>query len=125
MAVIQERIAPGDRIPRHWHDVDEVVLYKGGRAVIHLDGEDLEVGAGDTLSIWAGAVHGTRNAGPGPVELRAIFPRSQLRLDMVERNPMPGTEHQPPQAAVYDLATGAFEILGPTDLSGVPRTEHL
>ena len=32
MAVIRERIAAGDRIPRHWHDVDEVVLDQGGRA---------------------------------------------------------------------------------------------
>ena len=117
MAVIRERIAAGDRIPRHWHDVDEVVLYEGGRAVIYLNGEEVEVGAGDTLFIPAGAVHGTRNVGTEPVELRAVFPRSLVRLDMVERNPLPGTEAQPPQATVYDLATGEFEALGPTDLT--------
>ena len=30
LSVIRERIGVGDRIPRHWHDIDEVVLYEKG-----------------------------------------------------------------------------------------------
>lgn len=118
LAVIRERIAPGDRIPLHRHDIDEVVLYESGRGVIHLDGVDVEVAGGDTLFIPAGSVHGTRNVGSDPLELRAVYPATRVRMDMVERNPMPGTEDRPPQATVYDLATGEFEALGPTTFSG-------
>ncbi len=32
LSVIRESIGVGDRIPRHWHDIDEVVLYERGHA---------------------------------------------------------------------------------------------
>ncbi|HVE73677.1 MAG TPA: cupin domain-containing protein [Mycobacteriales bacterium] len=117
MAVIRERIGVGDRIPRHWHDVDEVVLYESGRALAHLDGVDSEVAAGDTVFIAAGAVHGTVNIGDEPIEVRAVYPTSVVRMDLVERNPQPGTEDRPPMATRYDMSTGAFDVLGPTELS--------
>jgi quercetin dioxygenase-like cupin family protein len=115
-SVIRERIGVGDRIPRHWHDVDEVVLYEGGSARVHLDGVDHDVGPGATVFIPAGAIHGTVNAGNTPVEIRAVFPSTVVRLDCVERNPAPGTEDAPPHATTYDMATGAFTVHGPTDL---------
>ena len=41
-------------------------------------------------------------------------------MDLVERNPMPGTEDHAPHASVYDMATGTFTVLhqteGPADL---------
>ena len=43
LSVIRERIGVGDRIPRHWHDVDEVVMYEGGTARVHVDGVEHEV----------------------------------------------------------------------------------
>ena len=111
MAVIRERIGVGDRIPRHTHDVDEVVLYESGRAIAHLAGVDTRVTAGDTVFIPAGTVHGTVNVGDEPVELRAVYPATQVRMDLVERNPAPGTEGDAPRSTRYDLATGAFDVL--------------
>lgn len=116
LSVIRERIGVGDRIPRQWHDVDEVVLYEGGSARVHLDGADHDVAAGATVFIPAGAVHGTVNTGDTPVEVRAVFPSVLVRMDAVERNPAPGTEGEPPRAVTYDLATGGFTVHGPTDL---------
>jgi quercetin dioxygenase-like cupin family protein len=116
LSVIRERIGVGDRIPRHWHDVDEVVLYEGGTARVHLDGADHEIGPGATVFIPAGAVHGTVNTGGTPVEVRAVFPSRIVRIDAVERNPAPGTEDAPPQSTTYDLATGDFTAHGATDL---------
>lgn len=116
MSVIHERIGVGDRIPRHWHDVDELVLYEGGAARVHLDGIDHDVRAGATVFIPAGSVHGTTNTGDTPVEIRAVFPTTVVRVDGVERNPAPGTEGKPPQAATYDLASGAATVHGPTRL---------
>jgi quercetin dioxygenase-like cupin family protein len=116
LSVIRERIGVGDRIPRHRHDIDEVVLYERGRGLVHLDGVDIEVSEGDSAFIPAGAVHGTRNVGAEPLELRAVFPSTRVRMEMVERNPMPGTEDRAPQISVYDMATGEFSVLGDTPL---------
>jgi quercetin dioxygenase-like cupin family protein len=121
LAVVRERIGVGDRIPRHWHDVDEVVLYEAGEAVAHLDGADHEVRPGATVFIPAGSIHGTVNTGAIPVEIRAVFPTTVVRMDMVERNPAPGTEDRRPQSSTYDLATGSFVVHGPTDLGGARR----
>lgn len=120
LSVIHERIGVGDRIPRHWHDVDEVVLYEGGTARVHLDGIDHEVAAGATVFIPAGVVHGTVNIGDRPVDIRAVFPSVRVRIDAVERNALPGTEAQPPMAVTYDMATGRANVHGPTQLPGAP-----
>lgn len=97
LAVIRERIGVGDRIPRHWHDIDEVGMYEAGTARVHLEGQDIDVVAGATVFIPAGAVHGTVNTGSEPVEVRAVFPRTVVRIDSVERNPLPGTEDEAPK----------------------------
>jgi quercetin dioxygenase-like cupin family protein len=115
--VIHERIAVGDRIPRHWHDVDEVVLYEAGIARVHLDGVDVDVAAGATVFIPAGAVHGTLNTGDRPVDVRAVFATTRVRIDAVERNAAPGTASAPPQATTYDFAAGTATVHGPTRLS--------
>lgn len=116
LSVIRERIGVGDRIPRHWHDVDEVVLYERGRALVHLDGVETEVTGGASVFIPAGTVHGTTNIGDEPVEIRAVYPATVVRMDMVERNAMPGTEQEPPRVSVYDLGIGEFTVLGETRL---------
>jgi quercetin dioxygenase-like cupin family protein len=112
LSVVRESIGVGDRIPRHWHDVDEVVLYERGHARVFLDGAESDVAAGDSVFIPAGAVHGTVNTGSEPVEVRAVYPATVVRIDYAERNPRPGTEQDAPKATRYDLATGAYEVLG-------------
>ena len=116
LSVIRERIGVGDRIPRHWHDVDEVVLYERGNGRVHLDGVDTDVRPGSTVFIPAGAVHGTVNTGDEPLEIRAVYPAVEVRMDLVERNPMPGTESDPPHASRYNMTTGEFTYLGETEL---------
>jgi quercetin dioxygenase-like cupin family protein len=116
LSVIRESIGVGDRIPRHWHDVDEVVLYERGTGQVHLDGVETEVGPGATVFIPAGAVHGTVNTGDEPLEIRAVYPATEVRMDLIERNPKPGTETDPPHASRYNMATGEFEFLGETDI---------
>jgi quercetin dioxygenase-like cupin family protein len=124
LGVIHERIGVGDRIPRHWHDVDEVVLYEGGTARIHLDGLDRDVAAGAVVFIPAGAVHGSVNTGAEPVEVRAVFPTTRVRMDALERNPAPGTETAPPMATTYDFTTGEAIVHGPTGTPPSRATER-
>jgi hypothetical protein len=73
---------------------------------------------GATVFIPAGAIHGTMNTGDLPVEVRAVFPATRVRMDAIERNPAPGTEDAPPQATTYDFATGTATVHGPTRRDG-------
>ncbi len=121
LSVIRESIGVGDRIPRHWHDIDEVVLYERGHARVYLDGVEMEVEPGATVFIPAGAIHGSVNIGEEPVEIRAVYPATVVRMDLVERNPMPGTEDRAPHASVYDMANGTFTVLHPTERPVGPK----
>lgn len=87
LSVIRECIGVGDRIPRHWHDIDEVVLYEAGHARVYLDGFETEVRDGASVFIPAGTIHGTVNIGDEPVQIRAVYPSTVVRMDLVERNP--------------------------------------
>jgi hypothetical protein len=35
-------------------------------------------------------------------------------MEMLDRNPAPGTEGELPMTTVYDFATGEVEVIGPT-----------
>lgn len=119
LAVLMERCASGDRIPLHRHDVDEVVIVVAGAGEYHLAGEIQHVEGGDVVFIPAWTVHGTTNTGGETLHLQAVFPSRKVRMEMLERNPAPGTEDQPSMTPVYDFATGGFEVLGPTaDVDG-------
>ena len=113
LAVIVERVGPGDRIPAHIHQVDEVILPEGpGR--FRLGDEVRSVDAGTVVFIPAGAVHGLQNNGDQPLPMRAVFPTTKVWLRYVERNPAPGTEtDQPGGPLTYDLRTG--EVTADTD----------
>jgi quercetin dioxygenase-like cupin family protein len=113
-AVLLERCAVGDRIPLHRHDVDEIVTILDGHAEYHLDGKRHDVGTGDIVFIPAGSVHGTVNTGDVPLHLHAAFDRTRVRMEMLERNPAPGTEQQAPMTTVYDFSSGEVTVEGPT-----------
>jgi quercetin dioxygenase-like cupin family protein len=115
LAFLEERCAVGDRIPLHRHDVDELVVVVSGRAVYLLDGEHQDVGAGDVVFIPAGTPHGTVNSGSDDLHLHAVFPARRVLMEMLDRNPAPGTEADPPMTTRYDFATGDLEVLGPTE----------
>lgn len=114
LAILLERCAVGDAIPLHRHDVDEAVYVIDGEAEYRLGEVDVRVATGDTVFIPAGTPHGTRNVGDRPLHIHAVFPRTTVRMEMLERNPAPGTEDDPPMTAVYDFATGDFTVEGPT-----------
>ena len=116
MSLLEERCAVGDRIPLHRHDVDEVVVVLAGIGDYTLDGTVTSVEKGDVVFIPAGKDHGTVNTGPDVLHVHAIFPARRVLMEMLERNPAPGTEDAPPMATRYDFATGEFEVLGPSSL---------
>ena len=114
LSFLEERCAAGDRIPLHRHDVDEVVVVIDGEGTYTLDGEESSVESGDVVFIPAGTEHGTHNRGSGVLHVHAVFPARKVLMEMLERNPAPGTEDDPPMTTRYDFATGELEVLGPT-----------
>jgi quercetin dioxygenase-like cupin family protein len=99
IALIFEEIAPGDRIPLHTHPIHEVIVVDEGEPVITVGDETRQVVRGTVVFIPAGTPHQTRNAGTQPVRIHAMFPSERIGIEYLERNPLPGTEDDPPQRA--------------------------
>ncbi|MDQ3646627.1 MAG: cupin domain-containing protein [Actinomycetota bacterium] len=108
LCMIVEEVGIGDRIPLHRHAVDEVVVILDGEAEVTLGDQKVFPAPGDVVFIPAGAVHGHRNVGEGPLEIHATFPSTLIDIEMLERNPGPGTEGDAPSHTVYDARTGEF-----------------
>ena len=112
LAVIAEEIAPGDRIPLHRHQIDEVLLYHSGTAEVRIGEETFAVSPGSIAFVPAGEPHGTTNTGDEPVRLQAVFPSHAIDIEYLERNPAPGSETDPPQQPIsYDTRTGEITAL--------------
>jgi quercetin dioxygenase-like cupin family protein len=111
LAVIEEQMAVGDRIPLHRHDVDEVIMFINGTGEARLGNDHQPVQPGTFVFVPAGVAHGTSNTGDGPLLLHAVFPATEIDIDMIERNPAPGTEAEPPRKSRYNLRTAAFTVV--------------
>jgi mannose-6-phosphate isomerase-like protein (cupin superfamily) len=66
-------VDPGAASPRHWHQkTEEMYLIVSGKGIIHLNGEDLPVAAGDSISIPIGVVHAIANPGSRPLTMWVV-----------------------------------------------------
>ena len=110
LAVIKERIAPGDRIPVHVHRVSEVIFVHGPGS-FRLGEEARPVEDGTVVFIPAGTAHGLVNDGSVQLPIEAVFPTTRVWIQYLERNPAPGTENaaiSPP--VTYDFRTGEMTV---------------
>ena len=107
LAVIVERIAPGDPIPLHRHRQNEVVIVHGEGGVNTLGQERRTVAEGTVVYIPAGVSHGLLNTSDVPLPIEGVFPTTRIPIEYLERNPAPGTESDPPaRPMMIDLRTG-------------------
>jgi quercetin dioxygenase-like cupin family protein len=111
LALIDEEMAVGDRIPLHTHPVDELVAILDGDGEYRLGSRRQHVTGGSIIFVPAGTPHGTENVGNRPLHLYGIFPTTVVEIAMLERNPSPGTEDEAPRRTRYDFRTGEFEVL--------------
>ena len=109
--MIVEEIAPGDRAPLHRHPVDEVVFVVSGSNQFTLGDQTVVAEAGSTVFVPAGVSHGQENPGPDILRIQALFPGTEIEIEMLERNPAPGAEGESPRRVVYDARTGEFSVL--------------
>ena len=108
LCMIIEEVAEGDHIPLHRHTLDEIVVIIEGRAEVVLEEERVRPKAGDVVFIPAGVRHGHANVGEGPLRIHATFPSTTIDIEMLARNPAPGTEEKAPSHVIYDARTGVF-----------------
>lgn len=74
LCVMEQLCDPGAGAPPHRHDgVEEVVLVLEGCARMRVDGEETELGAGDSVVVPAGSWHGFTNVGSERLRTLAIF----------------------------------------------------
>jgi quercetin dioxygenase-like cupin family protein len=111
LAVIDEELGIGDRIPLHTHPVDELVAILDGDGEYRLGSRLQRVTGGSIVFVPAGTPHGTANVGSRPLHLYGVFPTTVVEIAMLERNTAPGTEGEAPRRTRYDFRTGEFEVV--------------
>jgi quercetin dioxygenase-like cupin family protein len=65
-------LAPGREIEAHRDPMEEIYFMFRGRGVMHVDGEDRPVAAGDAVHIPIGAVHALRNDSDADLEILVV-----------------------------------------------------
>lgn len=74
----EQRVQPGEEVPRHTHPVEEVLVFLAGEGAATFGEESATVEQGVTMHIPAGEPHGFRNTGDGELRLLVIFPTSEF-----------------------------------------------
>ena len=74
LVVMDVRLDPGFFHAFHKHpDQDEMIIVKSGRVTQWLEGEQAELGAGDSVYIDRDVVHGSYNDFDQPAELQVVL----------------------------------------------------
>ncbi|GAA4919890.1 cupin domain-containing protein [Streptomonospora salina] len=102
--LIDMRIPPGGGPPPHRHDFEEMFTVVYGRIRFTFRGEDVSVGAGETVNIPANAPHFFRNAAPEPARMLCMCtPAGQDEFFLQVGSPIdgaaPGEAAEAPQGA--------------------------
>ncbi len=93
--VARQWLGTGQRVFRHSHAVEEVLVFLSGNGIATLGDEDVAVGPGITLVVPAGIVHGFRNDAAETLLVLVIFPGDTFaQTDFVE--PTPNQQHLQP-----------------------------
>jgi quercetin dioxygenase-like cupin family protein len=71
--VAQQWLQPGDRVLLHTHPVEEAITFLSGSGEATLGGETVPIGAGVSLYIPAGEVHGF-HCSEGTLHVMVVFP---------------------------------------------------
>ena len=73
LCIFEQWVAPGNGAPTHSHPVEEVLTVREGEAEMWLDGERMNVRAGQSLIVPAGRLHGFRNSGTTMLHIHAVL----------------------------------------------------
>ena len=80
--VAQQWLRPGDRVLLHTHPVEEAITFLSGSGEATLGEETVPIGAGVSLYIPAGEVHGFRCT-EGTLHVFVVFPTPEFAETMI------------------------------------------
>jgi quercetin dioxygenase-like cupin family protein len=84
-------LAPGGRIPKHWHpDIEHVQYVVAGELRLGLGDDEHIVRAGDSVFIPAKTPHWYENRGAVPVQFLCVVPRTAQYVTEWEEEPPEG-----------------------------------
>lgn len=75
------------REPHYHKDFEECIYIQAGEGSVWVDGEEIEVRAGDTILIPPPKPHFTRNTGSVPLVLLCFFPVADIRPGTFDGRP--------------------------------------
>lgn len=70
----QQWLQPGDRVFRHDHPIEEALIFLSGSGEATIGDETVSIGAGVSLFIPPGVLHGFHNTGDDVLHLLVVFP---------------------------------------------------
>jgi quercetin dioxygenase-like cupin family protein len=73
VTVLVNRFTGDERVARHTHDVEEVLVVVAGAVTVSLGDDAFRVAAGDAVVVPSGTLHGLRHDGPGEASVVAIL----------------------------------------------------
>jgi mannose-6-phosphate isomerase-like protein (cupin superfamily) len=79
LALLNQECRPGVGAPSHTHEFEELLTVVSGTAEVWVDDQRCVVGAGTTVFVRTGAVHGFRNVGDELLQLQAVIAATELR----------------------------------------------
>jgi len=85
ISLIRGWLEPGARHSAHTHDVEEAVVFLGGRGIVELGEERIDVSRGDAVHIPPGVVHSTLNTGSEDLSFIAAFADALITSDTAMR----------------------------------------
>lgn len=77
-------LAPGASVPKHTNEVEHEQYVLEGEYVVGFEGEEHEIGPGDSLLIPSGTVHWYRNEGDEPAAFICVVPNGDDEIQVVE-----------------------------------------
>ncbi len=78
--VAEQTLEAGQAVPLHTHPVEEVLTFLQGRGEAECGEDRFEIGAGVSLVIPPGVVHGFRSTGDEPLRVLVIFPGDRFAI---------------------------------------------
>jgi mannose-6-phosphate isomerase-like protein (cupin superfamily) len=84
LALLNQECRPGVGAPSHTHEFEEILTIVEGTAEVWVDDARQVVGAGTTVFVRTGAIHGFLNVGGGPLKLQAVIAGTALRATFLE-----------------------------------------
>lgn len=100
----QQWLGRGQRVFRHTHAVEEVLLFVAGRGTATLGDDTVPVKPGISLVIPAGVVHGFGNDADELLHVLVVFPTDHFaQTDFVEPTPDQSALQPPVSACVWPV----------------------